>query len=78
MKSTLGKGGFLMEDDHIISLYRARDESAIAHITHTYGGAYSMYRYAMRKKEIYNIAPEKDRTPTGNRCGFSMEKNHNY
>ncbi len=30
----------------------------IAHITHTYGGAYSMYQYAIRKrKEIYNITP---------------------
>ncbi len=30
----------------------------IAYITHAYGGAYTMYRHALRKKkEIYNIAP---------------------
>ena len=29
----------------------------IAYVTHKYGGAYTMYRYAKRKnKEIYNIA----------------------
>ncbi len=29
----------------------------IAYVTHTYGGAYTMYQYAKRKtKEIYNIA----------------------
>lgn len=33
----------------------------IAYITHTYGGAYTMYRYAMKKeKDVYNIAPQEE------------------
>ncbi len=32
----------------------------IAYVTHTYGGAYTMYQYAKRKtKKIYNIAKKE-------------------